>query len=121
MAEDSWMDSEAGPMVRPYTMTGGRVRPTSHLDVVTYVRTNVGSHVHTPHLQPEHRAILAAARQPITVSELAAHLDLALGVTRILLGDLVEQDLISTYEPPGASGMPSEHILKAVLNGLEAL
>jgi hypothetical protein len=120
-AEDFWMDSDAGPMVRPYAMTGGRVSTTAHLDLVAYVMTNAGSHSHLPHLQPEHRSILAAARQPITVSELAAHLDLALGVTRILLGDLVEQDLISTYEPSGVDILPSERVLKAVLNGLQAL
>jgi Protein of unknown function (DUF742) len=120
-AEDFWMDSEAGPVVRPYTMTRGRVRPTARLDLVAYVMTKAGSHTYAPHLQPEHRAILAAARGPITVSELAAHLDLALGVTRILLGDLIEQDLISTFEPSGVNMQPSERVLKAVLNGLQAL
>jgi hypothetical protein len=121
IAEDFWMDSDAGPVVRPYTMTRGRVRPTAPLDLVAYVVSNAGSHAHVAHLQPEHRSILEAARHPITVSELAAHLDLALGVTRILLSDLVEQDLISTYEPPGVGTMPSERVLKAVLNGLNAL
>jgi hypothetical protein len=121
-AEGFWLDSDAGPMVRPYAMTRGRVRPAAHLDLVAYVVTNTGAHARMPQLQPEHRTILTAARYPITVSELAAYLDLALGVTRILLGDLIEQDLISTYEPPsGVSMMPSEHVLKAVLNGLQAL
>ncbi|MCW2641696.1 MAG: hypothetical protein JWP76_4002 [Dactylosporangium sp.] len=115
------MDSEAGPVVRPYTMTRGRVRPTAQLDLVAYVMTNAGAHTHAPHLQPEHRSILAAARQPITLSELAAHLDLPLGVTRILIGDLLEQDLISTYESSGVGVQPSERVLKAVLNGLQAL
>ncbi|GAA1789581.1 DUF742 domain-containing protein [Planosporangium flavigriseum] len=120
-ANEFWEDSEAGPLVRAYAMTGGRVRPTATLDVVAYVMANAGSHANLSRLQPEHRAILAAARRPITVSELAAHLDLALGVTRILLGDLLEQDLISTYEPPGVSTLPSERVLKAVLHGLQAL
>lgn len=121
MADEFWTDSEAGPLVRPYAMTRGRVRPTASLDLVAYVQTNGGAHARWSHLQPEHREILTAARQPITVSELAAHLDLALGVTRILLGDLMDQGLISTYEPSGVSMMPSERVLKAVLNGLQAL
>jgi hypothetical protein len=121
MAEDMWMDSDAGPVVRPYTMTRGRVRPTTKLDLVAFVVASAGAHAHLGHLQPEHHAILAVARRAITVSELAAHLDLALGVTRILLSDLLEQDLISTYEPTGVSAMPSERVLKAVLNGLRAL
>lgn len=121
IAEDFWTDADPGPIVRPYTMTRGRVRPTAPLDLVAYVVSTAGSHAAVAHLQPEHRAILDAARRPVTVSELAAYLDLALGVTRILLSDLLEQDLISTYEPPGVDTMPSERVLKAVLNGLEAL
>ncbi|NJC73491.1 DUF742 domain-containing protein [Planosporangium thailandense] len=121
MADDFWMDSEAGPVVRPYAMTGGRVRPAAPLDMVAYVVAKAGPRTRAPNLQPEHRAILAAARQPITVSELAAHLDLALGVTRILLSDLIEQGLLSSYEPNVSTVQPSERILKAVLNGLQAL
>jgi Protein of unknown function (DUF742) len=121
IAEDLWTDSDPGPLVRPYTMTCGGVGPAAPLDLVAYVVSTAGSHSAVAHLQPEHRAILNAARRPVTVSELAAHLDLALGVTRILLSDLLEQSLISTYEPPGVDTMPSERVLKAVLNGLEAL
>jgi signal recognition particle receptor subunit beta len=56
-----------------------------------------------PHLQPEHHAIVAATWEPISVVELAAKLDLAIGVVRVLLGDLRSAGLISLYEPPAAS------------------
>jgi hypothetical protein len=121
MNDDSWLDDEAGPVVRPYAMTRGRVRPATSFDLVAFVVATAGPDVYGPALQPEHRALLAAAREPMTVVELAAHTDLALGVTRVLLGDLLEENLISTYEPPTVTQLAAERVLKAVLHGLQAL
>ena len=119
----AWVDREAGPVVRPYAMTGGRVVPASDkFDVVALVVANRAALADVGYgLQPEHRAILAYAREPLAVAEVAAHLDLALGVVRVLLGDLLGQGLIEMYEPPAAGGLPSESVLKAVINGLRAL
>ena len=119
--EHYWLDGDAGPVVRPYAMTGGRVRPAAGgFDLVAFV---VARPYHGPlpvHLQPEHRAILDVARGPLSVAEIAAHLDLALGVVRVLLGDLLAERLIAMHEPDTA-GLPDENILKAVVNGLRAL
>src|SRR5690606_21986425 len=83
-----WLDEEAGPVVRPYTMTGGRVRPvTGGFDLVAFVvSTDQEIGEDPPNLQPEHRTIIEIARKPISVAELAAELDLAVGVVRVLLG-----------------------------------
>lgn len=116
-----WLDEDAGPVVRPYTMTGGRVEPTTgRFDLVAFVvagpPTDDG-----PAPQPEHRAILARAQQPISVADLAADLNLPLGVVRVLLGDLLAAGRISMYDPPSARQFPDDDILKAVVNGLRAL
>jgi hypothetical protein len=116
-----WLDRDAGPVVRPYAMTGGRVRPvTGGFDLVAFV---VARPYHGPlpvQLQPEHRAILDITGRPVSVAEIAAHLDLAVGVVRVLLGDLLAERLIAMHEPD-AAGLPDENILKAVVNGLRAL
>ncbi|WP_327011763.1 DUF742 domain-containing protein [Dactylosporangium sp. NBC_01737] len=121
--DHTWVDRDAGPVVRPYAMTGGRVHPASgSFDVVAMVVANRAVLSDLGYvLQPEHRAILAYARDPLAVAELASHLDLALGVVRVLLGDLLGQGLIEMYHPPAAGELPSESILKAVINGLRAL
>jgi hypothetical protein len=118
-----WLDQDAGPVVRPYTMTGGRVRPVAGaFDLVAFVIAvppdSVGLHLR---LQPEHRMIIAMAQRPISVAELASHLDLALGVVRVLLGDLLAAGLISMHEPETSTRFPDDKILKAVVNGLRAL
>ena len=118
-----WLDEDAGPVVRPYTMTGGRVQPAEgRFDLVAFVVAgpprDSGAH---PQPQPEHRAIVARAQQPISVADLAADLNLPVGVVRVLLGDLLAAGLISMYEPPASRQFPDDDILKAVANGLRAL
>ncbi|HEU5108556.1 MAG TPA: DUF742 domain-containing protein [Micromonosporaceae bacterium] len=117
-----WLDREAGPVVRPYAMTGGRVPPVAGgFDLVAFVVARPYDGPLPVHLQPEHRAILDATRHPMSVAEIAAHLDLALGVVRVLLGDLLAERLIAMHEPDDTAGLPDENILKAVVNGLRAL
>jgi Protein of unknown function (DUF742) len=120
--DHDWLDREAGPVVRPYAMTGGRVRPVSGgFDLVAFVVAVPFDGPLPVHLQPEHRAILGLTQAPLSVAEVAAHLDLALGVVRVLLGDLLAERLISMHEPQAAAGLPDENVLKAVVNGLRAL
>ncbi|MEH1130459.1 DUF742 domain-containing protein [Micromonospora sp. CPCC 206061] len=119
-----WLDDDAGPVVRPYTVTGGRVRPvTGGFDLLAFVLAAPGA-ARAPEaaqLQPEHRAILALAREPISVAEIAAGLDLVVGVARVLLGDLLAAGLIALHEPSAMAHLPDDDILQAVVNGLRAL
>lgn len=129
--EHEWLDEDAGPVVRPYTVSGGRTRHTGQFDILAFVVVTERAvlecaaterAVNAPDdLQPEHRRILERAREPVSVAELSAHLDLALGVVRVLLGDLVQADLVAVHEPVDAANRPQEHVLKAVINGLRAL
>jgi hypothetical protein len=117
-----WLDRDAGPVVRPYAMTQGRVAPSDgEFDLVAFVVAVSPDVTRTTGQQPEHQAIVAAAYEPISVVELASTLDLSIGVIRVLLGDLRSSGLISMYEPPAASQPHDVDVLKAVVNGLRAL
>ncbi|WP_412739572.1 DUF742 domain-containing protein [Krasilnikovia sp. MM14-A1259] len=117
-----WLDADAGPVVRPYAVTQGRVAPAGgDLDLVAFVVATVPEVPAMPALLPEHRALVAAAWEPTSIVELASKLDLSLGVVRVLLGDLRSAGLISLYEPPAASQPHDVNVLKAVVNGLRAL
>ena len=117
-----WLDHEAGPVVRPYAMTQGRVAPSGDdFDLVAFVVSTVADPPPGLSLQPEHHAIVAASWEPISVVELASELDLSIGVVRVLLGDLRSAGLISLYEPPAATQPHDIDVLKAVVNGLRAL
>jgi hypothetical protein len=121
-AAHNWLDHDAGPVVRPYAMTQGRVAPSAgEFDLVAFVVATVRELAPDSRLQPEHHAMVAAAWEPISIVELASTLDLSIGVVRVLLGDLLSAGLISLYEPPAATQPHDVDVLKAVVNGLRAL
>ena len=116
-----WLDADAGPVVRPYTLTGGRVRPSAGLNLVAYVVVTGTEPDAARYLTPEHRRILDAAAVPTSVAEVASRLDLALSVVRIMLGDLIEEGLMSVHEPADAGDQPDTATLEAVIHVLRAL
>jgi Protein of unknown function (DUF742) len=120
--QDVWLDDDAGPVVRPYAMTRGRTRPTNgEFDLISLiVATRPPSAVGTG-LAPEHVAIIAVCQRPLSVAEIAARVDLPVGIVRVLLGDLLSKELIVAREPQPAGQQHNERIFKAVLNGLRSL
>ena len=120
--DHAWLDHEAGPVVRPYTLTGGRSQPiTGGLSLLTHVEALYAPEADLLHLQPEHRAILGMTRTALSMAEIAARLDLPVGVVRVLIGDLLQENLVTTFESDTASNPPDENILQAVIDGLRAL
>ena len=121
-APHHWLDRDAGPVVRPYAVTRGRVAPSGgDFDLVAFVVATITDRPSAARLQPEHLAIVKACWEPISVVELAAKLDLSIGVVRVLLGDLRSAGLISLYRPQAAEEPLDIDVLKAVVNGLRAL
>ncbi len=115
--EDVWFDEEAGPLVRPYAVTGGRTRSVqAELDLVTMIvisrrRAEPGS------LDPEYELILALCQIPTSVAEISAKLNLPLGVVKVLIGDLIERRLLIFR----AALTPDNEVLQKVLNGIRKL
>lgn len=116
--EPDWLDEDAGPVVRPYTITGGRVDPAG-FDLIAHVVATGGDPARGQ--TPEERSILAAAANPCAVVEVAAVVDLPLGVVRVLLADLHEKGLIERYDPTSTPDGPNEQLLQAVIHGLRAI
>jgi hypothetical protein len=120
--DHAWLDQDAGPVVRPYTLVGGRARPfTSGLGLLTHIEALYAPDADLVGLQPEHRAILSLTRTALSVAELAARLDLPVGVVRVLVGDLLQANLVSTFDADAAVRAPGDDILQAVIDGLRAL
>ncbi|MFJ4713436.1 DUF742 domain-containing protein [Streptomyces sp. NPDC088785] len=111
-----WLDGAAGRLVRPYTVSNGRTRPTTSLDLLTLVRAT-GT---TPpgYLGPEHGQALDLCARPTSVAEIAGHLKLPAVVTKVLLSDLVDSGAV-TAKPPTLHENPTDRsLLEAVLDGL---
>jgi hypothetical protein len=121
-AEEVWYDDDAGPMVRPYTMTGGRTQPIrGKFDLISLVVARSLALPAPAELSPEQIEILERCRRPLSVAEVAAQLNLPLGTVRVLLDDLLDAELIETHEPLILDESPPEELLEALLAGLRAL
>jgi uncharacterized protein DUF742 len=131
--KDRWFDDAAGPVVRPYTMTRGRTHAgaeAARLDLIALVLAEEDGHGDGPRrdalddhsLAPEHLDIVRMCRrEPQSVAELAADLDLPVGVVRVFIGDLLESGLVRVTRPVPPAELPDENILREVINGLRVL
>ncbi len=124
-AGDKWVGRAAGPVVRPYALTGGRTEPAGGkvLDLIAVVvASGLSAQVDDPAgLSPEHRRIVGLCQRPVTLADLASDLALPLGVVRVLLADLISNDLITVLPQRPAGEQPSAALLEEVLHGLRAL
>jgi hypothetical protein len=120
--ENVWLDDEAGPVVRPYAMTRGRTRPSSgEFDLIALIVAIQPAAAVSAGLGPEQTVIIDMCQHPLSVAEISAHLDLPVGIVRVLLGDLLDSGFILTREPRRMMQSPGEPVLKAVINGLRSL
>ncbi len=115
-------EQEQGPLLRPYTITRGRTRPTGpEFDLMTIIRTAPSAFERPTGLTPEHLRILGICQTPTPLADLGAETGLSVNVLRILLGDLRERGMITARPQASVSQLPEERILLEVIQGLQAL
>jgi hypothetical protein len=123
--EQTW-DDDAGPLVRPYTLTRGRTRAAhDNLTLITLV-TSVGPEPEpddrdSAGLHPEQVDILRLCRQPQAVAEVAALLQLPVSVVKILIGDLMTAGRVTARAPLSMAQAPNAELLRKVRDGLGRL
>ncbi|MGH8867763.1 MAG: DUF742 domain-containing protein [Actinomycetes bacterium] len=112
---------DPGPIVRPYAWTRGRTRPKVDLAVETLVtatsRGAAGEHA----LVPEKAAVVRCCHQPRSVAEIAATLEVPLGVARVLLSDMASENLVAVHAAPQDDERTHLALLERVLRGLRKL
>lgn len=117
--EGAWLDDEAGRLVRPYTVSAGRTRPTAHLNLLSLVMST-GMRPRT-YLGPDYDQVLdLCGVRPISVAEVAAHLRVPATIAKVLLSDLLGHGALTTQAPRfiEAARPTDRRILEAVLHGL---
>ncbi len=110
------LDGEAGPVVRPYSVTYGRTRPRSALDLTTMLLATG----RTPrHMEPEHAQALRLCRAATSVAEVAANLQQPVVVAKVLVSDLIAWEALITGVP--TVDTPDLQTMKDLLDGLRKL
>lgn len=111
-----WLDDEAGPLIRPYTVNEGRTRPTVDLDLLSLVVT---TGVPAPEMDAEKVKVLGLCHTPVSVAEVAAQMRLPVMVTKVLLADLVDCGAMVTRAPRPSSDVVDRVLLEKLLDGLQ--
>ncbi|MCW5249750.1 MULTISPECIES: DUF742 domain-containing protein [unclassified Streptomyces] len=116
--------SDPSGLERYYVLTGGRSGPggaASTLDVATLVVARAAA---LPGMQHEHEEILRRCREPLSVAELGAHLQLPFNILAVLLSDLLQAGRVEARDPIPAHDAgrgPDLALLEEVLSGLQRL
>ncbi|MFD5495770.1 DUF742 domain-containing protein [Streptomyces sp. GDS52] len=113
----------AGRLVRPFTLTGGRTRPSrADFTLITTVTAVDPQPEAAARPQPEHTRILRLCAEPVAVAEIAARLDLPMSVIVIMLCDLLEAGRITVRPPHHVTRTaPDLDLLQKVRDGLGRL
>ncbi|MFF5408307.1 DUF742 domain-containing protein [Streptomyces misionensis] len=117
--EDALVTSD---FVRSYVITGGRGLPPGD-ELALHTLVTLGPDRRLPlDAGPEVRAIWdLCGGGYLSVAEVAGHLQLPVGVTRLLLTDLLEQGHLLHRAAPARAQYVDRAILVEVLHGLEQL
>jgi uncharacterized protein DUF742 len=112
--------------VRPYALTLGRTRPAQppgahELEIETLVSTTAFGEAALGTLALERRSITQLCRDILSIAEIAAKLDVPLGVARVLVGDMAEEGYVAIHRPTSPSDRPDLALLERVLYGLREI
>jgi hypothetical protein len=113
---------ESSRLVRAYAVTRGRTHSTyDDLEVETLVSTTARGEASAALLGLEQRAIVSLCRDVLSIAEISAWLDRPLGVTKVLVSDMADQQLVIVHRSVSTAARPDLALLERVLNGLRAM
>ena len=121
-------DEPTGALVRPYAVTRGRTRPRLQIAIEALVETTVrgrSANNNKGGQGREHQYIAALCDGRLqSLAEIAARMQLPLGVARVLIADMAADGLVAVYEPTSLEDAPDAvgtELLERVLSGLRRL
>jgi len=120
-------DEPTGALVRPYAVTRGRTRPRLDIALEALVETTArGRSVSANGGQSrEHQYIAALCDGRLqSLAEIAARMQLPLGVARVLIADMAADGLVAVHEPTildETNDAVGTELLERVLSGLRRL
>jgi Protein of unknown function (DUF742) len=110
-------------LVRPYTLTAGRTDTDVDLPLEAPIQTLRVAPAHKWPANDVRDAIIALGVQRPSVAEIAAGLDLPVGVARVLIGDLVTSGYLQVHRTltDRSSRDERRELIGRTLRGLQAL
>jgi hypothetical protein len=120
-------DEPSGALVRPYAVTRGRTRPKLDIAIEALIETTVrgrtaGGRGSAQGQEQQYIATLCDGRLQ-SLAEIAARMQLPLGVARVLIADMAADGLVAVYAPTSFDDNDAvgTELLERVLSGLRRL
>jgi hypothetical protein len=122
-------DEPTGALVRPYAVTRGRTRPKLEIALEALVETTVrgrstGNGRGGGGSEHQYIAAMCDGGRVQSLAEIAAHMQLPLGVARVIVADMATDGLVAVYEPTSLddeTDAVGTELLERVLSGLRRL
>jgi hypothetical protein len=120
MDDETHLNSgSTGRLIRPYLMTGGRTEIDDEIRLETQLQTTARGHRRVDDFRWEAKRILELAERPTALVEISARADLPLGVTRVVVSDLIKAGVMAAQRPIEViSHHTQRSLLEKVLNGV---
>jgi hypothetical protein len=118
-----------GALVRPYAVTRGRTRPRLDIALEALVETTVrgrsaGAGPGGQGREHQYIAAMCDGGRLQSLAEIAARMQLPLGVARVIIADMASEGLVAVYEPASLedeNDAVGTELLERVLSGLRRL
>ncbi|MBO2450174.1 DUF742 domain-containing protein [Actinomadura barringtoniae] len=117
---ESGIDPAIDGLVRPFILTGGRTRPTDERLRVETLITALPAALAAP-LSFERRHIVRLCQYPTSIAEVARGLGVPVGVTKVLIADLLAERLVTLHDHVSSADRPSRALLERIIEGVRAL
>jgi hypothetical protein len=117
-------DEPTGALVRPYAVTRGRTRPRLDIALEALVETTAQGRSGGVNHGREHQYIAAMCDGRLqSLAEIAARMQLPLGVARVLIADMAADGLVAVHQPASLDDNDAvgTDLLERVLSGLRRL
>ena len=118
---DGWDDnpSDTGRLIRPYAMTGGRTTADTDISLEAQVQASTRASQHLGAYRWEAAKVVELVQTPMALIEIAARLQIPIGVARVLVADLVNDGAVVLHTPEKTQSFAS--LLERVLDGVRNL
>ena len=108
-----------GRLIRPYAMTGGRTTADTEISLEAQIQSSTRASHHLGAYRWEAAKVVELVQSPMALIEIAARLQIPIGVARVLVADLLSDGAVVLHVPQKTQSFAS--LLERVLDGVRNL
>ncbi len=108
-----------GRLIRPYAMTGGRTTADTEISLEAQIQASTRASQHLGAYRWEAAKVVELVQTPMALIEIAARLQIPIGVARVLVADLLHDGAVVLHVPQKTQSFAS--LLERVLDGVRNL